>query len=583
LEEVDKTTAEDGVLRHRPVRFSATPARSQVKHSLSVVDICRSVLERLLLEFPYDVVIPCLLSVTCDGGSREHPLADVLAKAEQESTQTAIAIQRARIIVDSLTAVGVTLTQFCFDALSRTREYLNNPSDIEERRFRRDCVAHLRERLKNVTDAATADIEMFPEFRALVDRLDAQSHEPLDELKRMVSALHGSFDRLVRQEHRVLLSVVAPQLASWEFRDFPLFGTPGVSIISWEDEVKILASKQRPRLVRVRGSDGHAYGFLLKAHEDLRNDQRVMRLCSLMNGFLKTRIRIIAIVPLTSTLGIIQWMPNTASLFDLIEPQLRATHDKQAGEVERDYFLSHFGISTKERGGAHSIAALGVHRLEAFRRVLRKFEDHETALREAIWKLAPHSEAWLSAQANYTKSLAVMSMVGYIIGLGDRHARNIMLERERGRIVHIDFGDLYDTARRRKAHPEHVPFRLTRMLVSALGPRGYDGMFRKCCEDTLLAARQNREALLSMLEINQRDPTRLGPSFTAATRSASEVARSTATAGQGQAVVVKKVTGLDCSRDGKPVTVKEQVSWLIKQAVDPYNLCRNYPGWYPWW
>jgi len=39
-----------------------------------------------------------------------------------------------------------------------------------------------------------------------------------------------------------------------------------------------------------------------------------------------------------------------------------------------------------------------------------------------------------------------MSVVGYILGLGDRHPSNIMLQRDSGKIVHIDFGDCFEVA-----------------------------------------------------------------------------------------------------------------------------------------
>jgi FKBP12-rapamycin complex-associated protein len=53
-------------------------------------------------------------------------------------------------------------------------------------------------------------------------------------------------------------------------------------------------------------------------------------------------------------------------------------------------------------------------------------------------------QAWLDRRTNYTRSLAVMSMVGYILGLGDRHPSNLMLERYTGKIIHIDFGDCFE-------------------------------------------------------------------------------------------------------------------------------------------
>jgi len=36
-----------------------------------------------------------------------------------------------------------------------------------------------------------------------------------------------------------------------------------------------------------------------------------------------------------------------------------------------------------------------------------------------------------------------MWIVGYILGLGDRHPSNIMIERNTGKVIHIDFGDCF--------------------------------------------------------------------------------------------------------------------------------------------
>jgi hypothetical protein len=68
----------------------------------------------------------------------------------------------------------------------------------------------------------------------------------------------------------------------------------------------------------------------------------------------------------------------------------------------------------------------------------------ERALLQVLWLKSPSSEVWLDRRTNYTRSLAVMSMVGYILGLGDRHPSNLMLDRYSGKILHIDFGDCFE-------------------------------------------------------------------------------------------------------------------------------------------
>ena len=58
--------------------------------------------------------------------------------------------------------------------------------------------------------------------------------------------------------------------------------------------------------------------------------------------------------------------------------------------------------------------------------------------------------------------------MGYILGLGDRHPSNIMMDRKTGNLIHCDFGESFDVARDREKFPETVPFRLTRMMRKAM-------------------------------------------------------------------------------------------------------------------
>ena len=108
--------------------------------------------------------------------------------------------------------------------------------------------------------------------------------------------------------------------------------------------------------------------------------------------------------------------------------------------------------------------------------LLQKVEVFEYALDNTtgqdlyrmLWLRSVSSEAWVDRRATYTRSLAVNSMVGHILGLGDRHPSNILIERATGKVVHIDFGDCFEVAMHRVKFPETVPFRLTRMLTHAM-------------------------------------------------------------------------------------------------------------------
>ena len=44
----------------------------------------------------------------------------------------------------------------------------------------------------------------------------------------------------------------------------------------------------------------------------------------------------------------------------------------------------------------------------------------------------------------YMRSVATSSIVGYILGLGDRHVSNILIDCQTAEMVHIDFGIAFD-------------------------------------------------------------------------------------------------------------------------------------------
>jgi len=123
-----------------------------------------------------------------------------------------------------------------------------------------------------------------------------------------------------------------------------------------------------------------------------------------------------------------------------------------------------------------------------------------------MWLKSANSEIWLDRRTTFTKTLAMMSMVGYILGLGDRHPNNLMLNRNSGKVIHIDFGDCFEVAMLREKFAEKVPFRLTRMLVNAMEVCGIRGTFKCTCQNVMRVLRENKESIMAVLEALVYDP-----------------------------------------------------------------------------
>uniref|UniRef100_A0A3B0MN28 Phosphatidylinositol 3- and 4-kinase, putative n=1 Tax=Theileria annulata TaxID=5874 RepID=A0A3B0MN28_THEAN len=68
----------------------------------------------------------------------------------------------------------------------------------------------------------------------------------------------------------------------------------------------------------------------------------------------------------------------------------------------------------------------------------------------------------------FNLSCSIWNIFGYIIGLGDRHTENILIDIKNGDLIHVDYDCLFDKGLKLLI-PELVPFRLTPILLHNLG------------------------------------------------------------------------------------------------------------------
>lgn len=273
-------------------------------------------------------------------------------------------------------------------------------------------------------------------------------------------------------------------------------GNEVVRITSFESMFTVINSKQRPRKLSVNGSDGVSYAFLLKGHEDIRQDERVMQLFGLCNTLLANdsecfkrhlNIQRYPAIPLSQNSGLLGWVPNSDTLHVLI---------REYRESRKILLNIEHRIMLQMAPDYDNLTLM--QKVEVFGYALDNTTGQD--LYRVLWLKSKSSEAWLERRTNYTRSLGVMSMVGYILGLGDRHPSNLMLDRVTGKIIHIDFGDCFEVAMKREKYPERVPFRLTRMLTYAMEVSNIEGSFRITCEQVMRVLRDNKESVMAVLE-----------------------------------------------------------------------------------
>lgn len=346
----------------------------------------------------------------------------------------------------------------------------------------------------------------------------------------------------------VLLEEVAPQLAHLSSSEVPMPGLEKqvmlsesdtdfsssslgiVTIASFSEQVAILSTKTKPKKLVMLGSDGGKYTYLLKGREDLRLDARIMQLLQAVNSFLhsyaETRsrsvgIRYYSVTPISGRAGLIQWVDNVISIYSIFKSwqqrvQLAQLLASSGGNVKStapppvprpsDMFYGKIIPALKEKGIKRVISRRDwPHEVKLKVLLDLMKETPRQLLHQELWCGSEGFKAFSSKLKRYSGSLAAMSMVGHILGLGDRHLDNILIDFFSGDIVHIDYNVCFDKGQRLKV-PEIVPFRLTQTLEAALGLTVLEGVFRANCEAVIGVLRRNKDILLMLLEVFVWDP-----------------------------------------------------------------------------
>ena len=186
--------------------------------------------------------------------------------------------------------------------------------------------------------------------------------------------------------------------------------------------------------------------IMFKYGDDLRQDQLILQMISYMDSLLKNmhldyEFTTYKTLATSKSDGFVEFVPNSKTIFDikkLYNNQIRAYYEEISGKDEK---------------------------------ILNKKLD------------------------SYINSCAGYCVVTYILGIGDRHLENLMIDNN-GRLFHIDFGYILG----KDPKPMPPPIKLCKEMVECMGGKGskrYEE-FQQKCVNAYWVLRDNARVIVNM-------------------------------------------------------------------------------------
>lgn len=232
----------------------------------------------------------------------------------------------------------------------------------------------------------------------------------------------------------------------------PLPLDPSVSIVGcYPEESLVFKSSLYPLLIHFKTSDGKKYPIIFKTGDDLRQDQLVIQIISLMDRLLRKenldlKLSPYRILATSANAGAVQFVPSMS---------LAAASTKYKGSI----------LAYLRANNPDTTADLGVRP---------------------------------SAMDTYVKSCAGYCVITYLLGVGDRHLDNLLLAPS-GHFFHADFGYILG----RDPKPFAPQMKLCKEMVEGMGSSTspHYAAFKSYCFTAYTTLRKSSNLILNLFSL----------------------------------------------------------------------------------
>ncbi|CAD6592664.1 MAG: Phosphatidylinositol (PI) 3-kinase [Alectoria sarmentosa] len=232
----------------------------------------------------------------------------------------------------------------------------------------------------------------------------------------------------------------------------PLPLDPSISIVGCHpEESLVFKSSLYPLLIHFKTSDGKKYPIIFKTGDDLRQDQLVIQIISLMDRLLRKenldlKLSPYRILATSANAGVVQFVPSMS---------LAAASAKYKGSI----------LAYLRANNPDTTADLGVRS---------------------------------STMDTYVKSCAGYCVITYLLGVGDRHLDNLLLAPS-GHFFHADFGYILG----RDPKPFAPQMKLCKEMVEGMGSSTspHYAAFKSYCFTAYTTLRKSSNLILNLFSL----------------------------------------------------------------------------------